>query len=56
MDIQRVAGIGLVVAGLAGYMTGVYVAYPGRAFSITALMIGIAIAAISRQHGTEERA
>lgn len=54
MDTQRVAGIGLVIAGLAGYIAGIYVVYPGRSLSITALMVGIAIAAISRQHGTEE--
>lgn len=54
MNTQQVAGIGFVVAGLAAYGAGVYVAYPGRAFSITAIMVGIAVAAISRRPATEE--
>ena len=48
MNTQRVAGIGLVVAGLAGYIAGTFVAYPGRAFSVTAVIVGIGVAAISR--------
>jgi hypothetical protein len=54
MNTQRVAGIGLAVAGLAGYVAGIYVSYPGRAFSITAVMIGIAVAAISRPAAMED--
>ena len=40
MDRLAVAGWGLLVAGLLGYVAGVYVAYPGRAFSVTAVMVG----------------
>ncbi|MFT4946023.1 MAG: hypothetical protein ACI8TL_000253 [Natronomonas sp.] len=47
MNPRRVLGIALAVVGLAGYVGGVAVAYPGRAFSITLLMFGIALAAIS---------
>ena len=36
----------LLVAGLAGYVAGVSVAYPGRAFSLTAIMAGIVLVVI----------
>lgn len=42
-------GGGLVVAGIVGYTTGVVAAYPGRAFSLTALMVGIALLVIQRK-------
>ncbi|WP_336345652.1 hypothetical protein [Halalkalicoccus ordinarius] len=38
-------GAGLTVSGLVGYAIGVTIAYPGRALSVTAVLIGIAIAA-----------
>lgn len=47
METRRIAGIGLFVVGLVGYGVGVYIPYPGRAFSLTAIMAGIAVAAIS---------
>ena len=43
----RGAGIGLFAVGLAGYAVGVSMPYPGRAFSLTAIMVGIAVAAIA---------
>lgn len=49
MDRSTIGGIGLSLVGLIGYVIGIYVAYPGRAFSITAVMIGIALVAIGRQ-------
>lgn len=51
MSRGTVLGAGLVVAGVAGYAAGVVVAYPGRAFSLTAVMVGTALLAIS--HGRE---
>lgn len=41
-------GIGLLVTvgGLAGYLVGVAIPYPGRALSVTVVMVGIAIAAV----------
>ncbi|XVH31524.1 hypothetical protein ACNS7O_14200 [Haloferacaceae archaeon DSL9] len=47
MEWRTLAGIGLFAVGLVGYVVGIYIAYPGRAFSITAIMIGIALAAIA---------
>lgn len=47
MNSYRLLGIVLAVAGGVGYAVGVTVRYPGRAFSITVIMLGIALAAIS---------
>lgn len=49
MDRSTPAGIGLFTVGLLGYLAGIYVTYPGRAFSITAIIVGIALVAIARQ-------
>ena len=49
MDRSTISGLGLFLVGLIGYVTGIYVAYPGRAFSITAVIVGIALVAIGRQ-------
>lgn len=48
--MNRAAGAGAVctVGGLAGYVAGIVIPYPGRSFSITALMIGITLLAIGR--------
>jgi len=48
--MQRVALLGAVVLalGLAGYAVGVETTYPGRAFSVTAVMLGIALLALGR--------
>ncbi|GAA0216409.1 hypothetical protein GCM10009000_033960 [Halobacterium noricense] len=52
MDRSTIAGIVLSLIGLIGYVAGIYVAYPGRAFSITVLMVGIALVAIAQQSAT----
>lgn len=46
--MNRTLGAGLVLSagGLAGYAVGLVVAYPGRAFSMTLLMVGITIVAV----------
>lgn len=49
MHRSTLVGIGLFAVGLVGYVVGIYVAYPGRAFSITAVVVGIALAAIAQQ-------
>ncbi|MFB6233769.1 MAG: hypothetical protein ABEH81_06470 [Halopenitus sp.] len=53
MHWQRLAGFVLSGAGVVGYAIGVYVPYTGRAFSITALMIGVALAAIGSPEAAE---
>jgi len=47
--MHRTFGVGvlLVVLGVVGYVDGVRVAYPGRAFSVTAVMVGVTLIAIS---------
>ncbi|GAA0251355.1 hypothetical protein ACFFQF_02450 [Haladaptatus pallidirubidus] len=47
MDRTLIAGIVLTVLGLSGYLVGVVAPYPGRAFSITGVMVGITFLAIS---------
>lgn len=49
MDWRTPTGIGLFVVGLVGYVVGIYVEYPGRAFSITAIIVSIALVAIGQQ-------
>lgn len=44
------AGGGLIALSLIGYAVGVVAAYPGRAFSVTGLMVGLTLLAI----GSEE--
>jgi len=46
MDRTFLAGAGLSVVGLCGYVAGTLVTYPGRAFSLTAIMVGITLVAI----------
>ena len=40
------AGVLLTLGGLGGYLVGIFLAYPGRAFSITSLMVGISLLAL----------
>ncbi|NHX35234.1 MULTISPECIES: hypothetical protein [Halolamina] len=51
MHRRTVAGGGLLVAGLLGYAVGVYVSYPGRAFSLTAIMAGTVLVVIGGMPG-----
>jgi hypothetical protein len=51
MDRTFMAGAGLTVVGVCGYVVGVLVAYPGRAFSLTAIMIGVTLASIGEGRG-----
>lgn len=53
MNRATLAGLGLCVVGLFGYTVGVYVTYPGRAFSITAFISGVALVAVFRDTGGE---
>jgi hypothetical protein len=46
MDRFRIAGGALTVGGIAGYLLGVAAPYPGRSFSLTAVMIGVTVLAI----------
>lgn len=46
MDRVRAAGLVLTIAGLGAYLLGVIVAYEGRAFSVTVIMVGTTLVAI----------
>lgn len=46
MERVRAAGLVLTVGGLGAYLAGVSIAYEGRAFSLTAIMLGITLVAI----------
>jgi len=51
MNAIAAAGLGLTALGLAGYVVGLVAPYPGRAFSLTALMLGLTVAAVGRSGG-----
>ncbi len=48
MNRARFAGFGLSAVGVVGYAVGTAVAYAGRAFSLTAVMVGITLVATAR--------
>jgi hypothetical protein len=48
MNTALPAGVVATALGLAGYVVGLSVAYPGRAFSLTLLMFGMALALAGR--------
>jgi hypothetical protein len=50
------AGLALTALGFGAYAVGVWTPYPGRAFSLTALMVGVTLAAIGRSLGEGETA
>jgi hypothetical protein len=45
------SGLVLTVVGVVGYLVGIDVSYPGRAFSLTALMVGITLLALTAGEG-----
>ncbi|WP_162989772.1 hypothetical protein [Natronorubrum halophilum] len=46
MNRRFAVGLAATCLGLVGYGLGTEVAYPGRSFSITVLMIGVTLLAI----------
>jgi len=46
MNRTRAAGVSLTVGGVTGYLAGLAAPYPGRAFSVTAVTVGVTLAAI----------
>ena len=53
--MNRVSGSGLALAvgGALAYLAGVAAPYPGRAFSLTAVMVGVTLLAVGRSDYTE---
>lgn len=54
MNPLLAAGLVMTVAGFVGYVLGIRVPYPGRAFSVTVLMIGITLIAVHWNGGAIE--
>jgi len=46
MNTALALGSALTLAGLVGYLAGILAPYPGRAFSVTGVMVGITLVAI----------
>lgn len=53
MNTATAAGLGVTLAGLVGYLLGVIAVYPGRAFTVTAVMIGITLLAVGIDGGND---
>jgi hypothetical protein len=54
--VNSVLALGLVLTlvGLAGYLVGLWTPYWGRAFSVTTLMVGVALVAMWRAFESSE--
>lgn len=55
MNTALAAGLALTLAGLVGYLVGIVAPYPGRAFSVTGVMVGITLLAIGRSDANKSR-
>ena len=56
MDRLGWSGVGLALLGVVGYVAGIAIEYPGRAFSVTAVMVGFTLAAIAKPLAAREPA
>jgi len=54
MNRLSVGGVVLTLVGIAGYAVGTSVAYPGRSVSVTAVMVGLTMAAVGHAAPTED--
>lgn len=52
MDRTRGAGLVITVMSLLGYVGGIVNPYPGRAFSVTGVMVGVTLIAIGTRGET----
>lgn len=51
MNRTFAAGVALTAASVLGYLVGVLAAYPGRAFALSGIMVGITVVAVSVGEG-----
>jgi len=56
MNALTGVGLGLTVGGAVAYIAGAAVAYPGRAFSLTAVMVGVTLLSVGRSDAPEATA
>lgn len=55
MNRLSALGLALLAVGILGYVAGVATPYPGRAFSITLVMVGVTMFAIRNVLGGGSR-
>lgn len=48
MDRVRTVGVALTALAVAGYVVGVLAPYPGRAATLTGVMVGLTLWAVGR--------
>jgi hypothetical protein len=48
MDAVHASGVALTALGTVGYVAGVVAPYPGRALSLTGVMVGLTLWAVGR--------
>jgi hypothetical protein len=53
MNAAFATGLLLTALGFAGYTVGISQAYPGRGFTVTAVMVGITLVAMRDAFGGE---
>ena len=51
MNRSLALGGALTAAGVVGYAAGIATQYPGRAFSVTAVMVGLTLLVVGRAGG-----
>lgn len=51
MNGSLALGVALIVGGIVGYAAGIATPYPGRAFSVTAVMVGLTLLVVGRAGG-----
>lgn len=51
MNRTLALGVALTGGGVLGYVAGILTHYPGRAFTVTAVMVGVTLLAIGQTGG-----
>ena len=51
MNSAMAVGLALTLAGVVGYVVGLAAPYPGRAFSVTGVMVGVTLLAVGADRG-----
>ncbi|WP_254546513.1 hypothetical protein [Halomarina pelagica] len=55
MNRMRTVGLAITALALCGYVVGVLAPYPGRSWTVTGVMVGIAIAVMADPDGSSPR-
>jgi hypothetical protein len=46
MNHVQAIGTALTIAGVSGYVIGIFAAYPGRGFSLAGVMVGLTLLSV----------